>query len=129
LATSSPSGSWTATDESLTATTFQPASASRNASWDPALPKPWIAAVGWSTSSSTRSCSSVMTWNAPSEVALLRPGIPPSASGLPVIAAGRWPRSILLYSETIQPITSSLVATSGAGTSRSGPITSLIAAM
>jgi hypothetical protein len=70
-----------------------------------------------------------MTWNAPSAVALLRPGMPPSAIGLPVITAGWWPRVMVAYSWAIQPITISSVATSGAGTSTSGPMTSAMAAM
>ena len=59
----------------------------------PALPKPWMATVCSSGSSSSAASASLgasvlSTWKAPSAVAVSRPRLPPSDSGLPVTAAG-----------------------------------------
>ncbi len=62
-------------------------------------------------------------------MAVVRPALPPMAIGLPVITPGSMRRTIVPYWSIIQPITSSLVATSGAGMSISGPMKSAIASM
>ena len=64
----------------------------------------------------------------PRPVASRRPADPPISSGLPVTTAvSVWP-TCMLYVSMIHAIVCSLVFTSGAGTSFSGPMASMISA-
>ena len=124
--TSRPSAQCTAPPTSEAATTRYPRALASRAAHVPTLPNPWMATVV-----ALRSIPAAVTaWSRqmmhPVPVASVRPGDPPSSTGLPVTTAGEWPAR-WEYSSTIQAMTWALVAMSGAGMSTVGPMMSAIA--
>ena len=65
----------------------------------------------------------------PRPVASTRPRDPPTQSGLPVTTAGVCARRCIETVSITHAIVCALVPTSGAGTSLSGPMTSMISAV
>ena len=106
----------------------KPSAAISRAAMLPALPNPSTATVAWRGSSPRCAQARRATTATPRPVASLRPSLPPTESGLPVTAAGiEYPALIDMVS-MIQAITWGVVLTSGAGMSRSGPISTEISA-
>ncbi len=94
---------------------------------DPTLPNPWTATLVPLTGiPSFRSASRVTSMH-PRPVASRRPREPPISTGLPVTTAVTVWRLCMEYVSMIHAIIRSLVLTSGAGTSESGPRVSMIA--
>ena len=113
--------------ESERATTLNPASASIRAMCPPTFPNPCTAHVKSPVRRETSLAFfrySRSTTNPPNAVAISRPREPPSSTGLPVRTAGTLYPFIFEYSSIIQAMICPSVFTSGAGTSRSGPIAS-----
>jgi len=78
--------------ESEIAITLAPAAAARLASWEPTLPKPWIAILSPSNASPRRSSVSSRQTRTLRPVASSRPSDPPIASGFPVTTLStEWP--------------------------------------
>ncbi len=101
---------------------FAPAPASSSATVMPTRPKPWIATRAVDRSRPFAPATAVMHRSAPRAVALRRPRVPPTASGLPITEAEMvWPRCIDSVS-MIQAIVCDPVLTSGDGMSLSGPM-------
>src|SRR5216684_2106787 len=95
---------------------------------DPTLPNPWMATDAPLMSNPRCFADSRVAIVTPRPVASWRPSDPPSSSGLPVTTAvSVWP-TCMLYVSITHAMTCSLVLTSGAGTSFSGPMASMISA-
>jgi hypothetical protein len=111
---------------SLTATTRMPADASRKLSGPPTLPKPWMATRAPAIGRPRRWNAERAATTRPLEVAPEWARVPPSDIGLPVTDAGRWPWLVMVSVSISQAMTRPSVFTSGAGMSRSGPMSGAI---
>src|SRR5947209_138961 len=124
---SSPCGRYRPPDLSDTATITAPSLDSRSALTDPTFPNPWIATRAPFRDMPSRASASRVTNMTPRPVASRRPSDPPISTGLPVTTAVTVWRLCMEYVSMIHAITRSLVFTSGAGTSASGPSVTIVA--
>ena len=115
--------------QSVTAMIFAPCCDISCAAIEPTLPKPCTATREPLRSKPRCFADSRATIITPRPVASRRPSEPPISTGLPVTTEVEvWPTCIEYVSENHAMICS-LVLTSGAGTSLSGPIESMISAV
>src|SRR2546430_2518103 len=118
---SSPRGLCTAPDLSDTATMIAPSLAIRSAATEPTFPNPCTATRAPLRLIPSLANASRVTNMHPRPVASRRPSEPPISTGFPVTTAVTVCRWCMEYVSMIHAMTRSLVFTSGAGTSESGP--------
>ena len=100
-----------------------------SAATEPTLPNPCTATRAPLRDLPIRASASRVTIIQPRPVASRRPSEPPISTGLPVTTAVTVWRLCMEYVSMIHAITRSLVLTSGAGTSESGPSVSMMLAV
>jgi hypothetical protein len=127
--TSMPAALCRPPERSLIATIRHPSRRRRCAATEPTLPNPWtptvVPAIGRPR---CLSASRVMSMH-PRPVASRRPSEPPISTGFPVTTAVTVWRTCIEYVSITHAMTRSLVFTSGAGTSESGPSVEMIPAV